>query len=157
MPSRLRAISSRIANARSMDCMPPRRFESDPAGDPPEASEIEEYNPFLRHVAHGIARPLASDAARLDAAIGHLIGAPRRRAVDDHAAHPQRPNGPQAGLDRPREDTALQAVGGGADSVERRLQIAIPLHGDDGPENLIANDSHVTRHVGQRGTRKLLA
>src|SRR5258707_5686283 len=120
-----------------MDWMPPRRFDSDPAGaSPPEASEIEEYKPFLRHVADGIARTLASDAARLDAAIGHLIGAPRRRAVDDHAAHPQRPNGPQAGLDRPREDTALQAVGGGADSVERRLQIAIPLHRDDRPGEL---------------------
>src|SRR5258708_19962250 len=125
MPSRLRAISSRIAKARSMDCMPPRRFESGP-GPSPEGSEIEEYKPFLRHVADGVPRTLASDAARLDAAIGHLIGTPRRRAVDDHAAHPQGPDGPQSHLHRPREDTALQAVARPAHALQPRSHLPLP-------------------------------
>jgi hypothetical protein len=52
-------------------------------------SIIENDQALVGHVAHRIPRPFAADAAVLDAAVGQLIGAPRRRAVDDDGEGPR--------------------------------------------------------------------
>src|SRR5216684_2738383 len=44
---------------------------------------IEQHHAFLGHVPDRIARTLAADAGILHAAIGELVGAPGRAAVDD--------------------------------------------------------------------------
>src|SRR5215470_2319471 len=45
--------------------------------------QIEQHHALFRHVADRIARAFAADAGILDAAIGELIGAPGRGAVED--------------------------------------------------------------------------
>ena len=72
-------------------------------------SEIEQEQALLRHVSDRVARPLAADAAVLDAAVGKLVGAPGRAAVDDDAAGPDSPVGPQGDVDGLREYAALEA------------------------------------------------
>ena len=50
------------------------------------ALELQDDETLFGHLAHGPGGAFAGVAGGLDAAVGHLVGAERRRLVDDHAA-----------------------------------------------------------------------
>ena len=58
----------------------------------PHSLIVEQHHALFGHVADRITRALAADTAVLDAAIGELIGAPGRAAVNDDAAGAQAAN-----------------------------------------------------------------
>src|ERR1700693_2714725 len=70
---------------------------------------IEQHHALLGHVADRIARALAADAGILDPAIGELVGAPGRAAVDDDAAGAQAAHGADGEFGRFGKDAGLQA------------------------------------------------
>ena len=52
--------------------------------------QLEDDQPFLGHLAHRPRRALAGVAGVLDTAVGHLVGAERRRLVDGDPAELER-------------------------------------------------------------------
>src|SRR5664279_4314595 len=78
---------------------------------------IEQHHALLGHVADRVARALAADAGILDAAIGELVGAPGRAAVDDDAAGAQAAQRPDRQRRRGREDAGLQPEPAVADGL----------------------------------------
>src|SRR5664279_64315 len=86
---------------------------------------IEEHHALFRHVADRIARALAADAGILHPAIGELVGAPGRAAVDDDAAGAQAADGTNGERRRGREDAGLQSEPAFADGAEYGVDIVI--------------------------------
>ena len=59
----------------------------------PGRSHLDDDEALLGHLAHRVVRALAGVAAVADAAVGHLVGAPGRHLVDQHAAEVERARG----------------------------------------------------------------
>ena len=57
--------------------------------------------PHLGHLLHSVAQALASEAAVLDAAVGHVVHAPGGDVPEDHSAHLEGVEGFQAPLQIP--------------------------------------------------------
>src|ERR1700730_14819183 len=122
---------------------------------PDHALVIEHHNALFRHVADRIARALAPDAGILHPAIGELIGAPGRTAVDDDAAGAQVAHGANGELGRSRENAGLQPEPAFADGTEHRVDIVVGGEADHRPEYLLANHLHVRLDAGDHGRLEL--
>src|SRR5664279_2421854 len=86
---------------------------------------IEQHHALLGHVADRIARALAADAGILHPAMGELVGAPGRAAVDDDAAGAQAAHGANGKFGRLGKNAGLQAESTFADGTEHGLDIVI--------------------------------
>src|SRR5450755_4417444 len=104
---------------------------------------IEQHHALFRHVANRIARPFAADAGVLHPAIGELVGAPSRAAVDDNAAGAQVSDRPNREFGRGGENSGLQPEAAVADAAEYGINVVIGQDADDRPEHLVADDLHV--------------
>ena len=93
---RLRNLSSRAIRAIG------RREFTGPAEKPRPASKVDDDDALLGQLAHRVRRSLARVARILDAAVGHLVGAERRRLVDGHAAELEARGPPAARRECPR-------------------------------------------------------
>src|SRR3974390_870026 len=119
--------------------------------------QVEQDQTFFSHVANGVLWPFAPDPALLDAAIGKLVGAPRRRTVDDHATGPNPADGSDCGLGRLGEDAALKSVPARADFAANFVEIVIRHDADHRPEDLFAHDLHRGLDVDQHRRLELRA
>src|SRR3954452_12638425 len=78
---------------------------------------------LLGHLGDRSARPLLADAAALQAAVGHEVGAPERRPVDVDGARVDLPDGPDRACDIRREDPGGEAEGRAVGLGDGRLPV----------------------------------
>src|SRR5260370_42602263 len=114
---------------------------------------MEHHHAFLGHVPDRIPRTLAADARILHAAIGELVGAPGRAAVDDDAAAAQVANRTNGELHRFGENAGLQAEPAFADGSKNLVDVVIGQQADDWPEHLVAH--HLYRRLDARDHGRL--
>src|SRR5690242_14529161 len=96
-PITMSAMARQIMSARF-----PRR--------PTAKLEVDHDEPVLGQLAHRVRRAFARVARVLHATVGHLVGAERRRLVDDHATELELLRRAQRAVEAGREDPGLEAV-----------------------------------------------
>src|SRR5262249_49137359 len=104
-----------------------------------EALHIEDHESLLRHLADRVARSFAADAAILDAAIGELISAPGRGAVENDGTGANASHSFDRDRHGCRHHTALETKPAGGDGRKHLFDVLIFLYGDNRPEHLLAN------------------
>src|SRR5947208_8944450 len=110
---------------------------------PPPANpklEVDHDDPLFGQLPHRVGRTLARVAGILHTAVGHLIGAERRRLVDRHAAELEPPREVERRSHAPREDPGLEAVAGRVRELDRLVERLDGVDGANGAEDLLARD-----------------
>ena len=104
-------------------------------------AKLDDDEPLLGHLAHGVGGAFARVAGGLDAAVGHLVGAEGRRLVDDDAAELEPRRGASAVVEVGGEDrrpAGRSACRSRARSPRRASRTASTRH--DRAEDLLARD-----------------
>ena len=102
--------------------------------------QLQDDEPLLRHLAHGPRRAFARVAGVLDAAVGHLVGAERRRLVHGDAAELERAARRGARFTDEREDPGLEPVARPIRELDRLVERVVRLQRADGAEGLVAGE-----------------
>src|SRR5665647_2178184 len=97
----------------------------------PHSLVVEQHHALFGHVADRITRAFAADAAVLHAAIGELVGAPGRAAVDDDAAGADIANCTNGELHRRSKNARLQPKSAIANGAEDLVDVVIRQQADD--------------------------
>src|SRR5436190_1288001 len=111
-----------------------------PACARPNPLQGDDDQVLFGQLANGVCRPFAGVPGILDAPVGHLIGAERRRLVDRDASELELLRGAERRLEAPREDAGLEAVAGPVGELERLVDRADGGDGADRAEDLFAVD-----------------
>src|SRR5204862_6186578 len=90
-----------------------------------ETSSLENDEPLLGHLADRVGGAFLRVTRSPDAAVGHLVGAERRRLVDGDAAELVRLGRRERRRDRTGEDTRLEPVVG---SVRTIVVVLVSVH-----------------------------
>src|SRR5439155_26274146 len=103
-----------------------------------EPLSLDDHETFLGHLADCPGRAFLRVAGRLHAAVGHLVGAERRRLVDRDAAELEALRGLERGMDVAGEDRRLEAIAGRVRLLDRIIEVCSARERDDGAEDLLA-------------------
>src|SRR4051794_37541012 len=109
---------------------------------------VQDDRLLLGHLGDRSARPLLADAAALQAAVGHEVGAPERRPVDVDVARVDLPDGPDRACDIRREDPGGEAERGAVGLGDGRLPVLGLAHRDRRPEQLLLAERRRRVDVG---------
>src|SRR6266511_2476785 len=102
--------------------------------------QLDDDEALLGHLAHRVVRALARVTGVLDPAVGHLIGAERRRLVHGHAAELELLRCPQCVVQARGEDAGLQPVAGAVCKPDRLVDGVDRSHRADRSEDFLAGD-----------------
>src|SRR3954452_12598950 len=98
---------------------------------------VQDDGLLLGHLGDRSARSLLADAAALEAAVGHEVGAPERRPVDVDVARVDLPDGPNRTRDIRSEDPGGEAERGAVGLGDGRLPVLGLAHRDRRTEQLL--------------------
>src|SRR4051794_5987935 len=104
---------------------------------------VQDDRLLLGHLGDRGARSFLADAAALEAAVGHQVGAPQRRPVDVDVAGIDLAGEPHGVPDVAGEDARAEAEGRRVRGRDRGIDVGDGAHGDGWPEELLLAEGAV--------------
>src|SRR3954466_6638099 len=115
----------------------------------PRLAAIDDHEALFGHLAYGPRGTFLRVARVLDAAVGHLVAAERRRFVHRNATELEALRCAQRRRDRGGEDPGLEAESRALRPLDRFVERVVGVDDADRPEDLVARDLCVVGHVGE--------